>query len=223
MKTKSRKVPVPMALPWQNYWVHNGFLTINGEKMSKSLKNFHTIHEILEQAPGEALRLALLSGQYRQPLDFSFDSLQQAKATLDRWYGALRPLAAIQVQEIQPTDEFETALCDDLNTPMAISYVHNLVGELNKATSPKAQAKLKAELLACGHAIGVLYKEPEEWFKGEAKDGHPTDAEIDALIEARLAARKAKDFAEADRLRKQLTDIGIILEDSPKGTTWRRT
>jgi cysteinyl-tRNA synthetase len=189
------------------YWMHNGFLNISGEKMSKSLGNFFTVHELLDQYPGEAIRLLLLSAQYRQPLDFTHEGLTQAKATLDRWYGALRG------KNVQPANavprQVEEALNDDLNTPMAIGAIHQLADP--------------AELRAGGNALGLLQQDAEAWFRWTpAGSSGPTDAEIDAAIAARQAARKAKDFKESDRIRDDLKARGVILEDGPKGTTWKR-
>jgi cysteinyl-tRNA synthetase len=218
--------------PLAKYWVHNGFLIVNGEKMSKSLGNFFTIRDLLAEAPGEALRLALLSTHYRQPLDFTTDGLKQAKATLDRWYSALRnvkpsPLAGEgwvggpSVSAVLP-DTFESALLDDLNTPLAIAAIHELVTQLNSAIAPTEKARLKSQLLACGDALGLLQQDPEVWCKGCLPTDGLTESEIETQIAARLAARKAKNFAEADRIRDTLAAQGIILEDSSSGTTWRR-
>jgi cysteinyl-tRNA synthetase len=206
-----------------NYWMHNGFLTVGNDKMSKSLGNFFTVRELLAKFPGEAIRLALLSGHYRQPLDFTIEALQQAKTTLDRWYGALRSVSAVKAETIPPSPAFEAALLDDLNTPLAIAHLHELVNSLNRATVPTAQAPIKAALLAAGTALGLLQQTPETWFKGlTANKKGPTDAEIETQIAARLAARKAKNYAESDRIRDALAAQGVILEDGPAGTTWRR-
>jgi len=209
--------------PPAKYWMHNGFLIVNGEKMSKSLGNFFTVHELLEEAPGEALRLSLLASHYRQPCDFTKEGLAKAKATLDKWYGALR-----KVQDVPAADEkavpaaIEDALLDDLNTPLAISHIHDLASELNRAEDADTKAKLKAGLLAAGEALGLLLQDVESWFKGAAQKGGPTDAEIEAQIAARLESRQAKNFAESDRIRDALAAQGIILQDGPTGTTWRR-
>jgi len=209
--------------PPAKYWMHNGFLIVNGEKMSKSLGNFFTVHELLEEAPGEALRLSLLASHYRQPCDFTKEGLAKAKATLDKWYGALR-----KVQDVPAADEkavpaaIEDALLDDLNTPLAIAHIHDLASELNRAEDADTKAKLKAGLLAAGEALGLLLQDVESWFKGAAQKGGPTDAEIEAQIAARLEARQAKNFAESDRIRDALAAQGIILQDGPTGTTWRR-
>ena len=189
------------------YWMHNGFLNISGEKMSKSLGNFLTVHELLDQYPAEAIRLLLLTAHYRQPLDFTQEGLQQARATLDRWYGLLRG-KSVQPADVVP-QSVEDALSDDLNTPLAISAVHQL-------SDPAA-------LLAGANTLGLLQQEPERWFRWtpEGASG-PSDAEIEAAIASRQAARKAKDFKESDRIRDDLKAKGVILEDGPEGTTWKR-
>lgn len=207
--------------PLAKVWMHNGFLTIDKDKMSKSLGNFFTVRQLLAKAPGEALRLALLSAHYRQPLDFSDEALEKSKATLDRWYGALRATSSVQAKESTPSEAFETALGDDLNTPQAIAIIHEMVNELNRTHNASEQAALKAQLLAAGGAIGLLQQNPESWFKGKSAGGL-SDADIDAKINARLAAKKAKNFAEADRIRDELVAQGIILEDNAGGTSWRR-
>jgi cysteinyl-tRNA synthetase len=189
------------------YWMHNGFLNISGEKMSKSLGNFLTLHELLDQYPGEAIRLLLMSAHYRQPLDFTPDGLAAAKATLDRWYGMLRGKDAGVAAGVPKS--VEDALLDDLNTPLAISAIHQL-------TDP-------AQLRAGANAIGLLQQDAEAWFRWTpAGSSGPDDAEIEAAIAARQAARKAKDFKESDRIRDELKAKGVILEDGPKGTTWKR-
>jgi cysteinyl-tRNA synthetase len=197
------------------YWMHNGFLNISGEKMSKSLGNFFTMHEILDQYPGEAIRLLLLSAHYRQPLDFTHEGLTQAKATLDRWYGALRgkdakpsnPSTSLRAGSVPQS--VEDALSDDLNTPLAISAIHQL-GD-------------PTELRAGANALGLLQQDAEAWFRWTpAGASGPGDAEIEAAIAARQAARKARDFKESDRIRDELKAKGVILEDGAKGTTWKR-
>jgi cysteinyl-tRNA synthetase len=190
------------------YWMHNGFLNISGEKMSKSLGNFFTVHELLDQYPGEVIRLLLLSAQYRQPLDFTTEGLAQARGTLDRWYGLLRGKMLEAKSIPAPVEE---ALSDDLNTPLAISALHQL--------------RDPSELKAGAASLGLLQQDPEAWFRwvpAAAAATGPSDAEIEAAIAARQAARKAKDFKESDRIRDDLKAKGVILEDGPKGTTWKR-
>jgi len=189
------------------YWMHNGFLNISGEKMSKSLGNFFTVHELLDQHPAEAIRLLLLTAHYRQPLDFTHEGLTQAKATLDRWYGALRGKDARLGNSVPQS--VEDALNDDLNTPLAISALHAL-GD-------------PAELRAGANALGLLQQDPEAWFRWTpAGSAGPSDAEIETAIVARQAARKARDFKESDRIRDELKAKGVILEDGATGTTWKR-
>ena len=225
--------------PLANLWMHNGFLSVNGEKMSKSLGNFFTVRDLLAKHHGETIRLALLSAHYRQPLDFSEEALRAAKSTLDRWYGALRQTADIPVIAAPLPSPFEAALLDDLNTPQAIATLHEIANKLYNPISSHEQAQSRAELLACGHTIGLLHEDPKKWFQQRIAEtsgsAHGTSTVIahgitlwsDTLIEdkiaARLTARKNKNFAEADRLRIELDAQGVILEDKPDGTTdWRR-
>jgi cysteinyl-tRNA synthetase len=207
------------------YWMHNGFITMKGEKMSKSLGNIFTLHELLQKVPGEVLRYVLLSAHYRKPLDWSEEVITLAQASLDRFYNALY-LAADVVPAVNfgaRLDAFEAALMDDLNTPLAIAEMHAIAGELNKATEQEA-AELKAALLEAGARLGLLSYEVEAWRKGTliASEGGVDDAAIDALIAERAQAKADKNWARADAIRKELTEAGILLEDSAAGTTWKR-
>ncbi|TDQ77610.1 cysteinyl-tRNA synthetase [Dongia mobilis] len=203
-----------------NYWLHNGFVQVNGQKMSKSLGNFFTVHELLEEGfRGEAIRLALLSAHYRQPIDITREGIIEAKAQLDRFYGALAKVADMAVDPA-PTDHVLAAIADDLNTPLALSELHELVTKLNKATNETEKKVAKTELLGGAQLLGLLWQDPAKWLQSGGS-GIET-AEIEALIAARLAAKKTKNFAEADRIRNDLAAKGILLEDNSMGTTWRR-
>ena len=202
------------------YWMHNGYLTVNGEKMSKSLGNFFTVRDLLDEGwPGEAIRLVLLSAQYRQPLDFNRDKLADARTQLDRLYQALRNVREVAPSDVAPPQALLAALNDDLNTPDALAQLHEAAHRLNKAHGTDAAAA-KGALLAAGRLLGVLNQDPETWFKGGKGDAEAE--EIERLIAERQAARKRKDFATADRIRDDLKARGIVLEDSPQGTTWKR-
>jgi len=205
------------------YWMHNGYLMAEGEKMSKSLGNFYTINELLQEFPGEAIRLVLLQTHYRQPLDFTKESLRQAKRTLDRFYGALRQVADIEPSKGSVATDVIAALEDDINTPLALSALHALLGDLNKAETDEEKARLKGLLLDGGSVMGLLQQDPEAWFRWHPASGDGlSDAEIEDLIERRADARRNRDFAEADRIRDELADNGVILEDKADGTIWRR-
>ena len=201
-------------------WMHNGYVVVNGEKMSKSLGNFFTVRQLLDEGHrGEAIRLALLSGHYRAPLDITREKLVECKGQLDRLYGALRRGGPTATAEEPPQGVIE-ALSDDLNTPLAIAHLHELAGTIHKSGDDGELEAAKSDLLSAGRVMGLLGNDPEAWFK-EATDG-PSDGDIQSLIDQRLAARQSKNFAEADRIRDELKAQGVILEDGPGGTTWRR-
>lgn len=210
---------------YARYWVHNGMVQVEGRKMAKSVGNVMLVRDLLEEHNPEVLRFVLLSAHYRQPLDWTADGVVQAKTTLDRLYGQLREVTDIEAADLADDDpdlmRFVDALADDLNTPKAFAELHGIARALGAATGNRAeQARLKAALLAAGDMLGLLQQDLAAWFGGGTSDA---DAErIEALIAARQAARKTKDFAEADRIRDQLVEEGIVLMDSVTGTEWRR-
>ncbi|KGR42944.1 cysteine--tRNA ligase [Xanthomonas vasicola] len=220
------------------FWLHNGMLNFSGAKMSKSLGNIETVHDLIAKHPPEALRYALLSAHYRQPLDWSDGLIEQAKNTLDRLYGTLRDLAALDADGGSDVGssktipaEVEAALDDDLNTPLALSVIASIAAEaralrneLVHGGEPSGRMNelhaVRAKLLGAGMALGLLQQDPAAWFSRGTDAGD--DARITALVEERNAAKKAKDFARADAIRKQLADQGIVLEDTPQGVRWKR-
>ncbi|MEM7494250.1 MAG: cysteine--tRNA ligase [Pseudomonadota bacterium] len=207
--------------PMANFWMHNGFLDMGGEKMSKSLGNVVLLNDLLDDWDGEVIRFAMLSGHYRAPLDWTDDLLEQAKTTLGRVYGALRRVWGADGGEASDSGVVK-ALRDDLNTPIALAELSRLAGEANGAADRKDQASMagaRANLLAAGQLLGLLQKTPTEWEQGGDSD---ENAAIDALVEARNQARANKDWAEADRLRDELTTKGIEIMDGAGGATWRR-
>jgi cysteinyl-tRNA synthetase len=210
--------------PLARYWLHNGFLTAAaGEKMSKSLGNFVTVHELLEEWPGEAIRLALLSGHYREPLEFSRERLGQAKQALDRFYLGLRETAnaGIAPNGMGDAGAVLDALNDDMNTPLALARMHEHLRDLNvnlQEGRTAEAARHAASLVAGGNLLGLLQQAPETWLKGDQ-----SDLSIEDAIARRNVARKSRDFAEADLIRGELMAKGVILEDKPGGKTeWRR-
>jgi cysteinyl-tRNA synthetase len=205
--------------PFVQYWLHNAFVIVEGEKMSKSLGNFRTIRDVLATAPGEAARYAMLMSHYRDPLDWTAERLAEAKEALGRFYLALRHVQNLGATRIDPSPGVLQALEDDINTPLALAELHGLLGQLNKAEDPAGRTLLKGRLLGSAALLGLLQQDPETWLKG----GDHEAQEIEALIAERNAARKAKNFARADDIRTQLAIKGIVLEDKPDGTTeWRQ-
>ena len=204
-----------------NYWMHNGFLDMGGEKMSKSLGNVVLLNDLLKDWDGEVIRFAMLSGHYRAPLDWTDDLLEQAKTTLSRIYAALRRVWHAEGAEASDAG-VRDALADDLNTPIALAELSRLAGEANSAADRgdgAGMAQARADLLASGVLLGLLSKTPTEWEQGSDTDDN---ARIDALVAARIQARADKNWAEADRIRDELAAEGIEIMDSAGGATWRR-
>jgi len=209
------------------YWMHNGMLNFGNEKMSKSLGNIVTIRSLLREHHGEVLRYALISGQYRSTLGWSEELLEQSRASLERFYQALRSggdeshqtsadFAFARVEDYPQA--VLGALCDDLNTPQALAEMHALASEINRSTDPAEAARMRQQLRAAGWLVGLLGERPEDFFRhGAAVD----KAEVEALVAQREQARKAKDFVTADKVRDRLTAIGVELEDTPQGTRWK--
>jgi len=206
--------------PFARWWLHNGMLNFGGAKMSKSLGNIEKVHDLVRAHPPEALRYALLSAHYRQPLDWSEGLIEQSVRTLDRLYGTLRDLADIEAVAAAIPAAVEAILDDDLNTPQALAEIARIAGEARKAESVADKARLKTELLGAGLALGLLQQDPAAWFARGADSGD--DARIQALVDERNAAKQARDFARADAIREQLAAEGILLEDTPQGVRWVR-
>ncbi len=222
------------------YWVHNGFLTVEGDKMSKSLGNFRTVRELLDEIgkdKGEILRYNMLSTHYRQPLDWNTEGVKRTRTIMDRLYIALRQLDDVEAEEKAPSEEVVAALEDDLNTPQALTALIALGKEANKAKDPLEKSRLKGLLLGSGELLGLLSFSSEEWFQGKkVVSGDLTvtptlsgksykklsEDEIEKLIEERNKAKENKDYARADEIRDSLKEKGVLLEDGPGGTTWKR-
>ena len=203
-----------------NLWMHNGFVTIEGRKMSKSLGNVLLIKELRTLAPPEALRYLLLNAHYRQPLDWSEAGLKQAKTTLDRLYSALRDLADVDASGQPATaDAVKAALADDLGTPQALAALSELSRDAQKAEGPAAKALAKSRLLAAGEWLGLLQQDPQSWF--QSGSASVDVARIEALMAERQEARQRKDFARADQIRNEFTALGVTIEDTPQGARWK--
>jgi cysteinyl-tRNA synthetase len=207
---------------YANYWLHNGFLNMGDEKMSKSLGNVALAHDLLEQQPGEVIRWALLGAHYRQPLSWTDDALAQARNSLDHLYGVLGRARHVEAGGSPSLAEDQLApLLDDLNTPAAMAELKKLAGDLDAAVRKGAPAApaIKQDLMALAGVMGFLQAEPQVWFQGGADEG--LKAQIDKLIAARDAARVAKEWGEADRIRAELTALNVEVMDGPAGATWR--
>ena len=208
--------------PVANVWMHNGFINIEGEKMSKSLGNFRMVNDLLEQYPGEVLRYVILSAHYRSEQNFGKDLLDSAWRSLDALYGFLRTQVGIEAAAVDIADTHAyAALLDDLNTPVAISELHKLAREMNAADGD-ALAEAKGRLLAVAGLMGLLQQDPEQWFTHSRGGSDISAEEIEVLIAKRNQAKADKDYAGADGVREELKAMGVVLEDSREGTKWRR-
>ena len=204
---------------YANYWMHNGFVTVNNEKMSKSLNNILLVDDLIKETSGEVLRLALLSSHYRQGLDWNDKILHQAKKLLDKLYRTLLELDNIEISNNdmqKPPKEIIDALCDDLNTPQVMSELNVLIKDLTKK-SESEKRDIKKSLISTGKILGILDENPNDWFKKGAIDSE----KVEALIQSRNKAREEKNFDLADSIRDELLSIGVEIEDKPSGTTWK--
>ncbi|HSX62709.1 MAG TPA: cysteine--tRNA ligase [Tahibacter sp.] len=203
------------------YWLHNGMLTLEGRKMSKSVGNTLILHELLDLYPAEVLRFVLLKAHYRQPLDWSDTALRQARATLDGWYGVLRDLSRVDAPATPVPEDFEASLLDDLNTPEAFALLAGLADTARRSVGTGDASLAKGRFLAAANLVGLLHQDAEAWFKQTPSGAGVDPARIDALVAERNAARAARDFARADQIRAELSGMNITIEDSAQGTRWR--
>ena len=204
--------------PFANFWVHHGMIDFNDTKMSKSEGNLLLIKDLLEEIPGEVVRMALISAHYRKPINWSNDLIKDSKKKLDRLYGAIRKIDIFQNTE--PSNEVLLALADDLNTPKALSALFNIVKLINNSEDPVERDKYASTLMASASLLGLMTMSADEWFKTTPK-GVLTREEIEHLITQRERARKSKNFSESDRIRNDLLQKGVVIEDGPDGTEWR--
>ncbi len=204
---------------YARYWMHNGFLTLDAEKMSKSLGNVKLVHDLIKEVPGEVIRLALLSAHYRGPLDWTGELIAQTQSRLDGLYGTLRKVKDVAVQDVVVPQAVMDALCDDLNTPRALAELSSLAKAIDTAESDTARSMAKSNLLAAAGVLGLLQGDADAWFTSGASE--ELAAQVEALLAERIAAREAKNWPEADRIRKVIDDLGIVVMDSQTGATWK--
>ena len=207
---------------YARYWMHNGFLTVDAEKMSKSIGNVLLLHDLVRSIPGEVVRWALLSAHYRQPLDWNQSLLDQSKKNLDRLYGALHRAAAVEADGDEPPADFLKSIQDDLNTPGAMSTLFALSSEIERGMTSgdhAAVAAAKGRLMAAADLLGVLQSDPAAWLEGEVDDA--LRAEVQQLLRDRATARAARDWPAADRIRDRLNALNVVVMDGPDGATWR--
>jgi cysteinyl-tRNA synthetase len=201
-----------------NYWMHNGFLQVEGEKMSKSLGNFVTIHELLADWPGEVIRLNMLRTHYRQPIPWTMRGLEESERTIDHWYEIVGDM--VSDANARPDPVVLQTLCDDLNTPSTLTRLHAIAGEIRGPAPSLAQIELKRTFKTSAELLGLLETTYGVYLSRHPRRKRVDPARINALVEARTRARAAKNFAESDRIRNELAAMGVLLKDSKDGTTW---
>ena len=202
------------------FWFHNGFVNVEGEKMSKSIGNIKLVHDLKKQYKGEVLRLTLLSAHYRQPLNWNKEIIDQNSKMLDRFYRSLKDLRDIEVSSESVSEEIMECLLDDLNTPKVLAKLNTLSNTLSSANAEKKQ-EIKKNLIAAGKILGVMQEDPNIWL-GYNQTANPEKEEIEGLINQRNEARRSKDFKLADQIRDKLKSKGIEIEDTKNGTIWRK-
>jgi len=202
------------------YWIHNGLLDFDGEKMSKSLGNILYVHDLVKKYKGEVLRLALLSTHYRQPLNWNSSIIEQCQSILDRLYRVLN-LSEVKIKDNSPSAKVVEALCDDLNTSIALAEINNLANQLSKADNEEEQINIKSELMASANLLGILQQNPADWLGYGKSDKLDNEELVEELINKRNQARKDRDFNTADQIRSELHNMNIDIEDTPEGTIWK--
>jgi len=200
-----------------NFWMHNGFLQVEGEKMSKSLGNFVTIRQLLADWPGEVLRLNMLRTHYRQPIDWTMKGLHESQRTLDDWYEAVGD-TTITADAVADEEVFDS-LCDDLNTPSVVTRMHALIAQ-TRASAGSQQIELQRRVKACGALLGILEQTRGKYLTGDPRRPAIDEAKVKTLIDARAQARRARNFKQADSIRDELAGMGVVLKDTKDGTTW---
>ena len=203
------------------YWIHNGLLDFDGEKMSKSLGNILYVHDLVKKYKGEVLRLALLSTHYRQPLNWNSSIIEQCQSILDRLYRVLNLSSEVKIKDNSPSAKVVEALCDDLNTSIALAEINNLANQLSKADNEEEQINIKSELMASANLLGILQQNPADWLGYGKSDKLDNEELVEGLINKRNQARKDRDFNTADQIRSELHNMNIDIEDTPEGTIWK--
>ena len=203
------------------YWIHNGLLDFDGEKMSKSLGNILYVHDLVKKYKGEVLRLALLSTHYRQPLNWNSSIIEQCQSILDRLYRVLNLSSEVKIKDNSPSAKVVEALCDDLNTSIALAEINNLANQLSKADNEEEQINIKSELMASANLLGILQQNPADWLGYGKLDKLDNEELVEELINKRNQARKDRDFNTADQIRSELHNMNIDIEDTPEGTIWK--